>query len=377
NIQKTGYRVYEDGYIGVAGGIGTPDLAALEQEAVSNLSLKIPYEEEVSKAQKVYRDRREIEFDEVDFIQEVEGLLSYLRETYPNFSFSNKINMEEMCVKLENDQEVSLCDRDLMITVMLLVREKSSVNVFDTGVVQIDREWNIKKIRAEVARVVGSYTTEVELPHEGKLPVILDLQLVEPKLRQELNGESVGRGSSLFKDCMGEQKFHPDFTYGQNMKEGYMAPFFDAEGYMNTDYTYNFIENGKIIAPYTDKKTARLYGLQHTGSSTCEYDGTPTLNIPDSYVKPSERTLKELLNGELGVLVVMAGGGDYTPEGHFGYPVQHAILTDGEKMLGRLPLINIASNLYEMFGKDYRGCTKDVVKDNMRCLVMDMQVSLA
>ncbi|MEG0320125.1 MAG: hypothetical protein RR627_09550, partial [Niameybacter sp.] len=114
NIQKTGYRVYEDGYIGVAGGIGTPDLAALEQEAVSNLSLKIPYEEEVSKAQKVYRDRREIEFDEVDFIQEVEGLLSYLRETYPNFSFSNKINMEEMCVKLENDQEVSLCDRDLM-----------------------------------------------------------------------------------------------------------------------------------------------------------------------------------------------------------------------------------------------------------------------
>lgn len=377
NITKTGYRVYDKGYIGVAGGIGTVDLGELEKEAIANLSLKIPYEEEVAKDCDEYMDLREIEFDEVDFIQEVENFLNYLRRSYPNYSFSNKINMEETCVTLKNDRGLNLCSRDLVIITSLLVREEHSVNVFDTGVFQIDREWNPEKLQKEFEHIVGCYGTEVALPKQDKMPVIVDLQLVESKLRQELNGESVGRSSSLFKDCIGEQKFNEHFTYGQSTKEAYGTPFFDAQGRINPDYTFNLIEKGKIVTPYTDKKTARVYGYDYTGSSVCDYDGVPMLGLTDTYVEPSDKTLKELLNGEMGVLVVMASGGDYTPEGNFGYPVQHAILTDGEKMYGRLPMINIASNVYDMFGNDFRGCTKDTVKDNMRALVIDMNVSLA
>lgn len=377
NITKVGYRVYENGYIGIAGGIGNVDMAKLEKEAISNLELNVPYNEEISKECTHHRDRRELEFDEVDFIKQTEVLLSTLRERYPNFIFSNKINMEETYISLNNDKELDLSDRDLTIQVVLVVREATSVSIMDTGIMYVSREWNMDEMMKEVEKVIGCYRTLIELPTEGKMPVIIDKTTIETKLIEELNGESVGRGSSLFKDFMGQQKFNKDFTYGQNiMDEAYHVPFFDAEGKMNDGYSYNLIEEGKIVTPYTDKKVARTYGYKHTGSSMCAYDGVPTLAMPATYIKDTGKTLKEILDGELGILVVMASGGDYTPEGNFGYPVQHAILTDGEKMLGRLPLINIASNLYDMFGKDYRGCTKDVVVCNQKAIVIDMQVTL-
>lgn len=377
HITKVGYRVYEDGYIGVAGGIGNVDIKSLEEEAINNLELKVPYEEAVSKERTMHRDRRALEFDEVDFICQVEKLLAILRECYPNYTFSNKINMEETYVSLNNNCELDLSDRDLTIQMGLLIREENSVNVFDTFAMHVSRDWDMPTLLQEVENVIGCYHTIVTLPKEDKLPVIIDRKLIETKLIEELNGESIGLGSSLFKDFLGEEKFAPHFTYGQSMKEeAYHVPFFDAEGVVNDDYTCNLIEKGKVLTPYTDKKTARTYGFKLTGSSEAAYDGTPILSMPSTYIKSTGQTLKELLKGDLGILVVVASGGDYTPEGNFGYPIQHAILTDGEKMLGRLPLINIASNVYDMFGKDYRGYTKEPIIGNEQMAVMDMQVTL-
>lgn len=379
NITKVGYRVYEDGFIGIAGGIGNVDMAKLEEEAISNLALKVPYGEEISKECTMHRDRRALEFDEEDFICQVEKFLAILRECYPNFVFSNKINMTESYTSLNNNCELDLSDRDLTIEVSLVVREEKSVSIMDTGIMHISRDWDMCTLLQEVEKVIGCYETVVELPKEGKLPVIVADYMITSKLQEELSGESVGRGSSLFKGLIGEQKFNEHFTYGQSMKEeyAYHTPFFDAEGVINDGFTFNLIEAGKVVAPYADKRTARTYGYKRTGSSSGAYDGAPVLDMPATYIKKTDKTLKELLQGEVGVLVVMASGGDFTPEGNFGYPVQHAILTDGENMLGRLPLINLASNVYDMFGQDFRGCSTDAVLSNFPGVVVDMHVTNA
>lgn len=376
NITKVGYRVYDNGYIGVAGGIGDVDVAELEKEAISNLELKVPYEEEVSSNNTMHIDRREMTFDAVKLIEDVEKTLEKIKAKYPTFSFSNKINMTETYVSLNNSSELDLSNRDLTVEVALVVREEKSISIMDTGVFYGGRQYDEAKILEEADRILGCYYNEVELPQVETMPVIIQKENVETKLIQELNGESVGRGSSLFKDFIGEQKFSELFTYGQVIdEESYHTPFFDAEGVVNPEFTCNFIENGKIIGPYADKKTSRTFGYPLTGSSQSSYDGVPTLSVATTKVQSTGKTLKELLNGDLGVLVVMASGGDYTPEGQFGYPVQHAILTDGEKMIGRLPLLNISSNLYEMFGKDYRGCSSDKVILSGRVVVMDMKVT--
>ncbi len=143
---------------------------------------------------------------------------------------------------------------------------------------------------------------------------------------------------------------------------------------VNPDYKYTLIENGKIITPYTDKKTAAQFNLPLTGSASADYDKVPTLEPRNLKVRTSDKNLKELLNGELGVLVLIASGGDFTQEGVFGTPVQLAFLTDGEKLLGRLPELKVSGELYSMFGEDYIGKSKDKALLGQRSLVFKLDV---
>jgi PmbA protein len=57
------------------------------------------------------------------------------------------------------------------------------------------------------------------------------------------------------------------------------------------------------------------------------------------------KTMVELLDGQKGILVWIASGGDFTPAGHFATPAQRAYLFDGERLLGRLPEPNLSSHL--------------------------------
>jgi len=58
-----------------------------------------------------------------------------------------------------------------------------------------------------------------------------------------------------------------------------------------------------------------------------------------------------MLGGRKAVFVLIASGGDCTPYGTFGPPVQTAFLFDGEKLTGRLPELRLESNLYDMSGR--------------------------
>jgi PmbA protein len=89
----------------------------------------------------------------------------------------------------------------------------------------------------------------------------------------------------------------------------------------------------------------------------------------------SSRTLKELLGGEVAVLAKITSGGDYTNNGDFATPVQDAYLTDGERILGRLPELNISGNLYEMFGSDYIGVSSDKPFLSSHALVIRMKIA--
>lgn len=100
--------------------------------------------------------------------------------------------------------------------------------------------------------------------------------------------------------------------------------------------------------------------------------------IASSYnlsVKPSERTLSDLLGGELGILAAMASGGDWTNEGNYVTPVQTAYLFDGKNFIGRLPEINMSGNIYDIFGDDFIGVSAARPAFGERALVVRMRVS--
>lgn len=377
NIVSTGIRVYKDGFIGIAGGVGEIDERDLENQAQENLKLQIPYPYEVSKDKKLTMDyRRELPSDQ-NFVEEVELILKSLREEFPDFIFSNSMSITEIETQLSNDQGLELISRDRMALTALVIKEKDSVNVFDAFSTDMDRIFNRDKILENTRNILNAYKNPIELPEKSSMPVIFFKGDTTPlsKLIMELDGYKIGTGASLFKDFMGEKKFNEDFSFYQSAQEEdkTLQTFFDAEGVVNQDFKYALIENGKILNAYTDKKTAAQFDLALTGSAQAAYDKVPSLAPTNYSVGPSGKTLKEILDGDLAVLCFIASGGDFTQEGAFASPVQLAFLTDGERLLGRLPEVNISGDIYQMFGQGYRGLSKDKLLDN-QAMVINLNV---
>ena len=378
DITKTGFRVYENDFIGIAGAVGNVNEAELEKGAIENLKLEIPYPYEVSTNMIKSVDYRKEILSNEEFVKEVEELLEILRQEFPDFIFSNKIYIQEFETKLTNDSGLDLSHIDRIFVMSIVIKEKSSINVFDGFLSYIDREYDRDIILDNIREVLTAYKNEVKLPKVGKLPVIFteydSLPLM--KIINEMNGYKVGTGASLFTDFIGEKKFSDKFTLYQSAEEEdlIVTEFFDAEGVVNPDFIYTLIEKGKIITPYTDKKTAAQFNLPLTGSASADYDKVPSLEPKNLKVKTSDKSLKELLNGELGVLVYIASGGDFTQEGVFGTPVQLAFLTDGEKLLGKLPELKVSGELYSMFGEDYIGKSKDKALLGQRAMALNLDV---
>jgi len=379
DILKTGLRVYDKGYIGVAGAMGKADEEDLERRAIDNLSLKIPYPCEPSENLKMHLDYREDIFSDEEFVREADEVLKVLRDEFSDFTFSNKMYLFEMETGLTNDLGLDLLHRDRLLTVEFVIKEKASANVFDAFAIYATRQYNREELLNIIREELTAYRNPVKLPKEGKLPVVfMDFDMVPvSKLIDELNGYKLGTGASLFKDFIGEKKFNENFTFYQSAEKEDLRfiEFFDAEGVVNEGFKYALIENGRIMSPYTDKKTAHKFNLPLTGSAVGEYDKVPSLSPRYFKVKSSDKTLKELLNGEMAVAVVIASGGDFTAEGVFGTPVQLAFLTDGERLIGRLPELKLSGELYSMFGEDFIGKSKDKAFLGQQALALYLNVN--
>lgn len=378
DITKTGFRVYDNGYIGVAGAVGKVDEAELEKRAIENLKLQIPYPYEPSTNNIELLDYRKKTFSDEDFVKEIEELLYILRSEFSDFIFSNNAAIQEMDVRLSNDKGLDLSHKDRFVVLQFVIKEKSSVNVFDAFTTFVDREYSREKVLNIIRDTLTAYRNPVKLPKEGKLPIVFasDDLLPLKKIIEELNGYKVGTGASLFKDFIGEKKFSENFTLYQSAEEEDITgqTFFDAEGVVNKGYKYALIENGRIVSPYTDEKTASQFNLPLTGSASAEYDKVPSLAPKYLKIASSGKTLKELLNGQLAVAVLIASGGDFTAEGVFGTPVQLAFLTDGEKLIGKLPELTISGDVYTMFGEDFIGRSEDKAFVGHKALALNLDV---
>ena len=281
---------------------------------------------------------------------------------------------------MENSRGLELSYRDKYMDFSLVFKEKASVNIFDGGLGFRGRRYNRTEIINAVNDICNAYKNKVELSSEGILPVVFSADDTSPlgKFLTDLEGNKFGSNSSLFSGKLNQRLFSENFTlYQTNNPKDLPGSFFDTEGTVNDDYRYALIDKGVLIAPYTDKRTAGKYSLPLTGAATGEYDGAPVLGRPNLMIKESEKTAKELLKGEMGIFVMIASGGDFTPDGNFGTPVQLALLFDGERFIGRLPELNITASVFDMFGDSFVGVSRDdlLPMTNSKCLITKMKVS--
>ncbi len=385
DVLRSGLRVYADGKIGVAGALGRYDEGDLTHRAIGALELGIPYPYELAAGREETVEPAHFLPQGTQFVDEMQQVLAELEQAQPEFSFSNKINLQTQTVRLANDLGLNLKYSSTSIVVGLIVKDKGSSNILDAFVPCEGWQWDRTEFLRYANLICDAYREQVDI-EDGRHPVVFLKAdgVYRTKLAEALHGQLYGTGASLFAGKIGQPLFAPSFTVNEsrNWQDEIIGPFFDAEGTAHEDHRVPLIQDGVLVAVRTDRKNANKFGLPLTGSASADYDSVPGLGHPlaglgNLVIDSTGKTMKELLNGQKGILVWIASGGDFSPSGSFATPVQLAYLFDGENLLGRLPELNVSSHLYDMFGTDLIGVSSDSLTSlcKLDVIAMNMQVA--
>ena len=368
-------RVYENGCIGVAGALGEPDEEKLTEQAKEALSFGIPYPCQLDGALEIEeRDDEEI-LPIPALVPTMQDFLNRLGALCPKFAFSHKITLAHNRKEYRNSRGRHLVSEGRSFEIALIAQNRGSGNLFDTFFVWSGKHFDADAVLAYFKEQYDAFFTPADL-EPGRYPVVGGAEELYGASLQHFVGDLYAAGASLLSGKLNEKVFSDQLTMRDNMnpKTADGACFFDAEGCVAEHYRPTLIENGVLKAVVTTKKTAAEYGLPHSENADAPYDGVPGIGFHGLYVEPTAKTLKELVPGKA-ILMVIASGGDMTPEGHFATPVQMAYLLENGKIKGRLPEISIGGDFFDMFGKDYIGTVRDVPYKNAALTAVMMDVS--
>ena len=380
NITKTAMRLYDGEHIGIAGALGDGDEGDLVTRAEKALARNLEYPFQPISGEKRSEEAPSNFNSDQEFIVEMGETLAQLKRNHPKFIFSNKLNLSNSTITLENDNGLDYTYQASVAELGLVIKERKSSNIIDAFLGYDGTQYNREDFLATASMVCDGFLEQVDID-DGEYPVLFFTSdhTYYSKLAESLNGLSYGSGTSLFSGKIGEKLFSDGVTVVQSRsdKDHMYMPFFDFEGAVNPEDRYTLIRNGVIESPYTNRNYAKKYDLPHTGAAAGAYDSVPDLGGPRFVIEESNKTAKELLDGKTGVLVYIASGGDFTSDGAFASPVQLGYLSDGERIIGRLPPLSISSHLYSMFGNDFLGVSKDVLFPNShdKLAIMNMKVS--
>ena len=367
-------RVYEGGCIGVAGCLGEPDEKALTEKAKEALAFGIPYPCALE-GPLMTEDLREEEIIPVpDLIPVMQGFLDRLGGMCPRFALSNKISLTHDRTEYLNSAGRVLKSAGRKLSVELLVQDRGSGNLFDTFLGWSGDHFDGEKLLRYFKEQYDAYYTPADL-EPGRYPVIGSAGGIFGAFLQHFVGDLYFAGASLLSGKLNEKVFSDKLTLRDDMDPA-SSPgvcFFDAEGCVSPGFRPALVENGVLKGLLTTKKTAAQYGLNNLGTASAAYDGVPELGFHDLWPEPTAGTLKDLVPGKA-VFVVMASGGDVTPEGRFASPVQMAYLMEDGKLVGRLPGLTVSGSFFDMLGRDYIGTVHGEPQDDLTVSAVTMDV---
>lgn len=360
DISKKGVRVYDQGKIGISGAVGDTADTVLLENAVQNLEAQINYTYPLSKDLKDHRSYNENPMGSEELLRHAENVLAVLQQEFSDFSFSEFISAVETTYQMRNSEGLDLEYKDAHFVLNLILKEKSTANLFDGALICQTRTFDPDKFWSFNRGFLEAYRNKVALPEGDILPVFtLDTDTLLHFLGRSLNGERFAKGSSLLSGKLGQQLFSERITLeiNRNPKQS-LRPFFDAEGVVLPQDRLALIEKGKLTQVLTDKKTAQMYNLAHTGAAFGGYDDVPAIDgghLGALAFKTDEQNISAVLRGQPAIFVLMASGGDFTADGNYATPVQISFLFDGKRLVGKLPEFAMRSHLNKMLGDDYIG----------------------
>lgn len=367
-------RVYENGCIGVAGCLGEPNEKELTEKAKEALNFAIPYPCNME-GPLVKSDIRDEEIIPIpEFIPTMQSFLDRLAVLCPNFALTNKISLNYNRTEYKSSAGRDLTSAGRRLSISLIAQNRGSGNLFDTGLFYSGDRFDADTILAQFKKEYDAFYKPADIV-PGRYPVIADISEFLGVFATHFVGDMYAAGASLLGGKLGQKVFSDKLTLldDMNPETAHGVCFFDAEGCIAPDFRPVIIENGVLKGLLTTKKTSAQYGIQNLGTASAAYDGVPGIGLHGFYAKPTAKSLKELVPGKA-ICVVVASGGDATPDGHFATPVQMSYLMENGELVGRLPDINIGGNFFDLLGREYIGTVhNDPLEGNMlSAITMDV-----
>lgn len=359
NTKVVSYRIHQEGMVGIhcqVGEISDEEGFAKAQENLLERPRPYPFPLESGKRS---RNMTERELTDKELLDIAEECMQYICEKYPTFTFKADISQNKQMQHWSNEQGMDYVNVDCCTNVGIGFKHVDSKDISDGSFNFSLRDFD-KNVFVQMAdNYLSNYMNEVELPEE----IIIDMQYygLLGKLSESLRGENLALGTSLLSGKIGEKVFSEEFSLMDDVsdKETWFNCFWDGDGYVYENDKLLFIEKGVVLTGYADKKDAEKYNIPHTGGAYFDFSDIPGASVLNLRIGRSEKTVKELLKGRYCVIPVSYGGGGFADNGDYTMPIQCAMLSDGEKILGKLPPFTMISNLFDMFGKDFIGVGAD------------------
>lgn len=351
------YRVYKDGCVGIYCQNGEIEDNLGYEKAKANLvrERKYPYEMETGT-----RTRNKVEKEVTD--RELKALaeegMDYLKASYPQFIFHGFFEQRKCVETRINSRGMDYSNTDGCINVHIEFKHKDGTDLIDGDFNFSLRNYD-KQVFCKMADdYLANFEKEVDLPEE----LIIDTQYYGfiGKVIQQLHAENLALGTSLLTGKVGQQIFSENFTLYHDVsdKETWFNPFWDGEGHVTEGDKRVLIERGKILTGFSDKRCAEKYNMPYTGNAYFDFADVPGAGGVNPRIERSTKTVKELLNGRYGI-VMLKSDGWFNDKGELTMPITSSLLTDGERILGKLPPFTMKSSLFDMFGKDFIGVGSD------------------
>lgn len=379
DIVKVGARIYDNGLIGVAGQYGDNNIDELFKKAKNNLGFNIKYPCNITTDAQIKVLNEDVKSEMV--LEEAEQLVINIEKITNKYGFiaSGNIKFINKEVELTNEENLNCICSDKTVLCEILLKEVGTPNIFDTGYFNRANNLDSDIILKGIEEICIAHKNHVELPStvDGKIRCIFSDDQILTFFIKELSAQRVGTKSSYFNNKFGEKIFNEDVTLypSKDLKDGGMP--FDFEGTEVKGEDDAFILNGVLLQGYSDKRDAEKYGVRITGSGFGDFNSVPASSPQNFNLKRGNKTLKELIGERPAILILSAGGGDFTNDGGYGTPVQIAYLFDGEKFIGLVPEFSIKSHIYDMYGKDFVGVASDGINEISldKLVVMDMKLN--
>lgn len=373
NITYYSFRVGKDGFLGVHYQEGEMSDEEGYAKAEQNLELKRPYAFELETGER-HRDKTERVFSDKELMDMTREALEHIHSKYPDFRLDGGIRQRKTLSRQENDRGLNYSNADCSAHADFSFKHKDSKDISDGWFGIGERNFSLEKLYSMADNYLSNFEKEVKLPEE----IIIQIQYygLLGKLQESLDAEKLCLGTSLLTGKLGQKVFSDRFTLCHDVtdKECWHDDFYDGEGIVLPGDKLTYVENGVVLRGYADKRIAKKYGVEHTGSAWRNFTDVPSNGKVILRITRSDKTVKELLDGRLSIVPVRYSGGGFNEKGEYVMPVQMAYLCDGEKFLGRLPEFTLVNNMFDMFGDDFIGVGSDNPVFNDKQILVRMKL---